>query len=107
MCADATHGPASSCGLVFTSCDAAADSRGETEEKQNVQEVGEIRWPSVGWVVRRGGLDFYALIRCAWAKKKKNNDADKSASAQPTPAGLPIPESEEINNDIGEMLAAF
>ena len=40
-------------------------------------------------------------------QKKKDKDADKNASTQPVVPGLSIPESDKINNDIGEMLAAF
>ncbi len=43
----------------------------------------------------------------AGQKKKKNSDADNASSAQPAPPSMPMPESDKINNDIGEMLAAF
>ncbi len=66
---------------------------------------GGRRW--VAWCAAAALIFALSFDAQAGQKKKKNNDADKDASAQPTPPGLPIPESDKINNDIGEMLAAF
>jgi ketosteroid isomerase-like protein len=69
---------------------------------------------SRGFGCRRWAACFAAAILIftlsfdtqAGQKKKKTKDTDKDASTQPLP-GMPMPESDKINNDIGEMLAAF
>jgi ketosteroid isomerase-like protein len=66
---------------------------------------GGCRWAA--WCAAAALIFTLSFDTQAGQKKKKNNDADKAASAQPTPPGLPMPESDKINNDIGEMLAAF
>jgi ketosteroid isomerase-like protein len=65
---------------------------------------GGRRW--VAWCAATALIFTLSFDAQAGQKKKKNKDADKNASTQPLPS-MPMPESDKINNDIGEMLAAF
>ncbi len=66
---------------------------------------GGRRW--VAWCAAAALIFTFSFDAQAGQKKKKNNDADKDASTQPALPAMPMPESDKINNDIGEMLAAF
>ena len=63
------------------------------------------RW--VAWCATAALLFALSYDTQAGQKKKKSKDADKNASTQPALPAMPMPESDKIDNDIGEMLAAF
>jgi ketosteroid isomerase-like protein len=64
------------------------------------------RW--VAWCAAAALLFALSFDVQAGQKKKKGKDADKNASSsQAALPAMPMPESDKINNDIGEMLAAF
>lgn len=60
--------------------------------------------PVRGMVMFLAAVLIFALSSGAWAqKKKKSDDGDSSAPIAP----LPVPDTNTIEQDIGEMLAAF
>ena len=69
------------------------------------RRFGGCRW--VAWCAAVALIFTLSFDAQAGQKKKKNKDTDKDASTQPALPSLPMPESDKINNDIGEMLAAF
>ncbi len=60
--------------------------------------------PARGFACFLAAVLILALSSGAWAqKKKKSDDGDNSTPV----ALLPVPDSDTIEQDIGEMLAAF